>query len=94
MLKNNLKFSTLFSINKYSVNDVYKKTITMLGLEKYTNFKTVSDNYENILKENDVVGDGPEDSKLVDVPGWGDCSIIALLSPVLGFVIDRKVSKS
>ena len=35
---------------------------------------------------------GPEGPVVVDVPDFGDCSVLALLSPLLGFVCDAQVT--
>ena len=91
LLRNNKKFSTLFSTKAVIVNQIFNAAVKNLNLP--TSFCSIEENYKEILRNNTSLPiAGPENSKIFSVPGNGDCCIIALLAPLLGYIIDRKVS--
>ena len=54
-------------------------------------------NYQNLLINEEslpgsLVGAGIDRAKVIDVPGRGDCAFLALLSPLLGFIPDKRDS--
>ena len=85
-------FSSLFSLKGPKSDYLYRKALAKLGLENIVDFVSVEENCARVLKSTDVenlLPGGPEGSYIVDVPGKGDCWLIALLSPMLGFVINE-----
>ena len=94
ILRNNLNFSSLFSVESESVNQKFKKALETFGLHKLIHFESVKFNCDHLIHTELDFEPGPEGSRILDVPGNGDCSINALLAPLLGFVIDWKVNIS
>ena len=84
------KFSSLFSVKNSFSDSKYLRALKALGLKEAESFKSIEQNVDRILKVNSVVNDiGPEDSVIVDVPGKGDCWLIAFLSPLLGYIVSE-----
>ena len=93
---NDKKFSSIFSKKGKGTNQKYRAALTQLGLSG--KFKSAEDNYQKLRKsENAVQQDttplsplltGPyRGCVLVDVPPEGDCWLLALLAPLLGYVV-------
>ena len=88
-LQNNLDFSSLFPVNSKYANDLYRNAINKFELQ--VDFNDIKENCENLIRKYKAKVTGPEGSKIINVPANGDCSVNALLAPILGFVLDRKV---
>jgi hypothetical protein len=90
---NNLEFSSLFGVKSAKANDLFKNALNIFKLEEEMSFASVEDNYEKLRTEEIWIKKelkGPEDSIIVNVPGKGDCWLIALLAPLLGYVEERQ----
>ena len=94
---NNKLFSTLFSVKGPGSNEKYKAALVALGLSHYLqSFVSVEDNYTKLLAIQEAnwrtrrktIKGKPGDSVTLNVPGRGDCWLIAILAPLLGFVVD------
>ena len=83
-------FSCIFSENTENTNLKIRNAISVLGLSKYVKFETLEKNYR-YLKENHtplpiVIGDKENKCLVIDVHGKGDCALLALLGPLLGYM--------
>ena len=94
---NDKKFSSIFTKKGKGTNAKYCSALTQLGLStKY--FKSVEDNHQKLRKSDFAVRQhktplsqlltGPyRGCVLVDVPPEGDCWLLALLAPLLGYIV-------
>ena len=94
---NDKKFSSIFTKKGKGTNAKYRSALTQLGLStKY--FKSVEDNHQKLRKSDFAVRQhktplsqlltGPyRGCVLVDVPAEGDCWLLTLLAPLLGYVV-------
>ena len=81
-------FSSLFSVQGDRSNEKYQVALNKLGLGVLVDFRSIEENCSEVLQaEGGGLKRGPESSFVVDVPGKGDCWLIALLTPILGFKI-------
>ena len=83
-------FSSLFTVNSDDCDDKYREALNILGLGVLIDFESVEENCSQVLKTSSYVKDGPEGSVVVDVPPFGDCWLLALLAPLLGYVVKPK----
>ena len=85
-------FSSLFSVEGSRGNELYKEALMKFGLRILVDFASVEENCKKVLRSEGVgsLVRGPEHSYVIDVPGKGDCWLIAMLTPLLGFVIDER----
>ena len=86
------KFSSLICVVGPESNVKYLNALSLLGLDNLVKFNSVEHNCDRILIKTGLssLQRGPEDSFIVDVPALGDCWLIALLAPLLGFIISEK----
>ena len=73
---------------------MYKEAFNLLGLRMLTDFSTVELNCKELLLGLNDSKDGPELSAIIDVPARGDCWLLALLAPILGFVVLLMVNEA
>merc|ERR1712112_696300 len=108
-LVNNKRFSTIFTKKGKATNDRYLTALDTLGLRgkvNKVNYTSVEDNIAKLRKCRNALRprtaqmskllSGPyQGSVLVDVPPKGDCWLIAILAPLLGFIVesDQDTSK-
>ena len=85
-LTNNLKFSSIFSCDAEKVDQRFTEACEKLNISKWRCTSTVRGALERLLDSADKRKKGPEDSRLVDVRGDGNCLFYCLLAPLLGFV--------
>ena len=86
-----MRFSSLFSVESEKSDLRYQEALNVLGLNVLVDFSSVKDNCAKIIKNaNSNVKAGPEGSCIVDVPAKGDCWLLALLAPLLGYVVTPK----
>ena len=92
---NNMHYSSLFSVDNAAVNKCFDKACKKLNISKwrYCTDLTIGDSYSFLLTSNKVCGIGPEDSRIVDVPGDGNCLLYSLLAPLLGKVPDQALAR-
>ena len=80
-----------------ATNDKYRYALSMLGLSG-KHFKSVEDNHQKLRNSDFAVRQrktllsqlltGPyKGCVLVDVPGQGDCWLLTLLAPLLGYIV-------
>ena len=85
-------FSSIFSVDSEISDKKFRCAIEMFGLQKYVDFKSVRDNYSKLLNNPrtlpGVLSNKLEKAKVVDVPGYGDCCPMSILTALLGFVPD------
>ena len=91
IVTNNLHYSSLFSADNAAVNKRFDKACRKLNISKWRRCPdlTIGDSYSLLLTSNKACATGPEDSRIVDVPGDGNCLFYALLAPLLGKVPDQ-----
>ena len=85
-LTNNLKFSSLFCCDTEEVDKRFTKACEKLNISKWRCTFTISEAFEKLLDSAEKRKKGPEDSRVVDVRGDGNCLFYCLLAPLLGFV--------
>ena len=87
----NKVFSSLFSVDSPKSDETYREALAILGLDNIINFSSVSDSCRKLLRKVRAsnLEKLPDGNYLVDVPGLGDCWVVALLAPLIGFVIDE-----
>ena len=87
----NKVFSSLFSVDSPKSDETYREALAILGLDNIINFSSVSDSCRKVLRKVRAsnLEKLPDGNYLVDVPGLGDCWVVALLAPLIGFVIDK-----
>ena len=86
---NNLHFSSLFSVNSDAVNKRFSEACEILNITKWRlpSVTTVEDAFSTLLKASSKTRlIGPEYSRIIDVPGDGNCLFYSLLAPLLGRV--------
>ena len=81
-------FSSVFPVNNESSRRLFQNTIKVLGLENFVKFESIEENCKTLIQNNTPDREtGPEGSKVINVPGKGDCWLIAYLAPLLGFIV-------
>ena len=92
---NNLHYSSLFSVNNATVNKCFDKACKRLNISKWRRcqYLIIVDSYSSLLTSNKSCAIGPEDSKIVDVRGDGNCLFYSLLAPLLGKVPGQVIGK-
>ena len=92
---NDLHFSSLFSVNSDEVNKRFKDACEILNISKWKvkSVTTVEDAFSALRKSSSKTNlMGPEDSRILDVPGDGNCLFYSLLAPLLGRVPGQDVT--
>ena len=94
---NDKRFSSIFTKKGKATNDKYRHALSTLGLSG-KHFKSVEDNHEKLRNSDFALRrhrgplsellSGPyKGSVLVDVPAQGDCWLLTLLAPLLGYIV-------
>ena len=87
-------FSSLFSVEGARSNELYRQAVLLLGLEALLDLDvlTVEKNCSKILIKSGFgkLKTGPENSYIINVPAEGNCWLIAILAPLIGFVVDER----
>ena len=95
---NDKRFSSIFTKKGKSTNDKYRHALHTLGLSGKVQFTSVEDNLEKLRKSDTALRQhraplskllsGPyQGSVLVDVPPQGDCWLLTILAPLLGYTV-------
>jgi hypothetical protein len=85
-----LKFSSLFPCDSEEVNLRFASACSKLSIEKWRKETKISEAFKSlIISAGRVNFKGPESSKIIDVPGDGNCLFYSLLAPLLGFVPEK-----
>ena len=82
-------FSSLFSVDGGRSAKLYENALAHFGLSGIVNFESVIKNCERLRIRfgRHICDQGLEESCIFDVPAQGDCWIIALFAPLLGFIV-------
>ena len=94
---NDKRFSSIFTKKGKGTNTKYRYALSLLGLSG-KHFKSVEDNHQKLRNSDFALRrhktplsqllTGPyRGCVLVDVPGQGDCWLLTLLAPLLGYVV-------
>ena len=80
--------SVQFPVNNEKSKRLFQNAIQVLSLENFVEFESIEENCKTLLESNNPDREiGPEGSKVINVPGRGDCWLIAYLAPILGFIV-------